>query len=113
MVAGAVLITLLRLLQTLWSKWKATKAELLWRRRVDLDVVQACILTTEHLQSLGRIEKRTLFVKPVSEVFRNEFILARILEQAEKAAASDDPMLVPILSREDKWHVLNVCSNHL
>jgi len=113
MAAGAVLISLIRLVWNIWSRWRAAKSELLWRRRVDLDVVQACIMTTEHLQSLGRIEKRTLFVKPVSEVFRNEYILARILSEAEESAESKDPMLVSRLTREDKWHVLATCANHL
>lgn len=111
MLGGAVLISFFHYLQHLWSKWKSSKSEQLWRRRVDLDVVQACILTTEHLQTLGRIEKRTLFVKPVSEVFRNEYILERILEEAEKASPNE--MIMTRLSQEDKWFVLNTCSNHL
>lgn len=80
---------------------------------MDFGVIQACVLSTEHLPSLGRIEKRTLFVKPVAEVFRNEYILARVLEAAQKAAASKDPMLMTQLSAEDKWHVLNTCTNHI
>jgi hypothetical protein len=80
---------------------------------MDFSVVQACILTTEHLHSLGRIEKRTLFVKPISEVFRNEYILATLLKTAEESAKSKDPMLMCRLSVEDKWHVLNTCTNHI
>jgi len=96
-----------------WLKRRRVNWQRLWRRHVDFSDVQACILTTEHLQSLGRVEKRTLFVKPISEVFRNEYILSQVLETAEKAAASGEPMLVPLLSAEDKWHVLTTCANHL
>lgn len=113
MLAGGVLVSLLRFIQNCWFRRKQLRAEGLWRKHVDFSVVQACILTTEHLQSLGRVEKRTLFVKPITEVFRNEYILARVLETAERAAASQEPMLVCQLSQEDKWHVLNTCSNHL
>lgn len=112
-IAGAVLASLLRFLYERWQRYQRTRAEFLWRRHVDFGVVQACILTTEHLQSLGRVEKRTLFVKPISEVFRNEYILSRVLECAEESAADKDPMLMRKLSLEDKWHVLNTCTNHL
>eukprot|EP00928_Gymnodinium_smaydae_P012654 TRINITY_DN14594_c0_g1_i2.p1 TRINITY_DN14594_c0_g1~~TRINITY_DN14594_c0_g1_i2.p1 ORF type:complete len:323 (-),score=65.31 TRINITY_DN14594_c0_g1_i2:104-1072(-) len=113
MFAGAALVALVNKLRDLFGSVRRRNAESLWRRHVDLSVVQACILTTEHLKSLGRVEKRTLFVKPISEVFRNEYIVNRVLESAEEAAASREPMLMTLLSQEDKWHVLNVCSNHI
>lgn len=74
---------------------------------------QAVLLTTEHLKSLGRVEKRTLFVKPIAEVFRNEFVLANVLRTAEMAVAKNEPFLVTQLSQEDKWRLLTTCSNHL
>ncbi|CAJ1420453.1 unnamed protein product [Effrenium voratum] len=74
---------------------------------------EACLLTTEHLKSLGRVEKRTLFVKPIAEVFRNEYVLANVLRTAEKAVAKNEPFLVTHMSQEDKWHVLTTCTNHL
>lgn len=112
-LVGAVLSLTWRRLFLAWRRLQGVQAEFLWRRHVDFGVVQACVLSTEHLQSLGRVEKRTLFVKPVSEVFRNEYIVARIMEAAEEAANSKDPMLLPRLSHEDKWHVLNMCTNHI
>lgn len=112
-VLGGVLVALLRKACEAWERLKRNEAEFLWRRHVDFSVVQACVLSTEHLESLGRIEKRTLFVKPITEVFRNEYILARVLEAAEKAANSKDPMLMTQLTAEDKWHVLNTCTNHI
>lgn len=112
-LAGALLVGLARKVHDLWLRLRQAKAEFMWRRHVDFSVVQACVLSTEHLQSLGRVEKRTLFVKPITEVFRNEYILARVLEAAEKASASKDPILTTKLSAEDKWHVLNTCTNHI
>lgn len=74
---------------------------------------QAVLLTTEHLKSLGRVEKRTLFVKPIAEVFRNEFVLANVLRTAEMAVAKNEPFLATQLSQEEKWRLLTTCSNHL
>lgn len=113
MLVGAVLAVLVMFVRDRWARRKQLQAEFLWRRHVDLSVVQACIISTEHLASLGRVEKRTLFVKPISEVFRNEYILARVLECAERAATKKEPMMMTELSPEDKWHVLNTCTNHL
>lgn len=113
MLAGAALITLVRLLRD-WLDWRRrVTSRRQWLQKADFSVIQACVLSTEHLSSLGRVEKRTLFVKPISEVFRNDYMLARVLEAAEKAAKSDDPVLLTQLSAEDKWHVLNACTNHL
>eukprot|EP00421_Protoceratium_reticulatum_P069918 CAMPEP_0168411660 /NCGR_PEP_ID=MMETSP0228-20121227/28313_1 /TAXON_ID=133427 /ORGANISM="Protoceratium reticulatum, Strain CCCM 535 (=CCMP 1889)" /LENGTH=342 /DNA_ID=CAMNT_0008425409 /DNA_START=72 /DNA_END=1097 /DNA_ORIENTATION=+ len=112
-LAGAFLAVLARAIHDMRHRLKRANWERLWRRHVDLSVVQACILSTEHLKTLGRVEKRTLFVKPIAEVFRNEYIMARVMETAEKVVASDDPMLVTHLSMEERWHVLNTCTNHL
>ncbi|CAE7740743.1 unnamed protein product [Symbiodinium pilosum] len=113
MVAGGIIAMFLRYLQDLYRRFYRQEAESLWRRHVDLSVVQAVLLTTEHLKSLGRVEKRTLFVKPISEVFKNEFVLANVLSTAEKAVAKNEPFLVTQMSQEDKWHVLTTCTNHL
>lgn len=113
MLAGGAVAVLFRYLQDLIRRFQQQEAESLWRRHVDLSVVQAVLLTTEHLKSLGRVEKRTLFVKPITEVFRNEFVLANVLRTAEMAVAKNEPFLVTQLSQEDKWHVLTTCTNHL
>eukprot|EP00927_Polykrikos_kofoidii_P059942 TRINITY_DN55031_c0_g1_i1.p1 TRINITY_DN55031_c0_g1~~TRINITY_DN55031_c0_g1_i1.p1 ORF type:complete len:404 (-),score=47.79 TRINITY_DN55031_c0_g1_i1:37-1176(-) len=110
---GTTAIALLRLLLKWFYLARQKRAESLWRRHVDFSDVQACLMSTEHLASLGRVEKRTLFVKPVSEVFRNEYMLSRVLAAADKAVSSGEPMLVTQLSAEDKWHVLNTCTNHI
>ncbi|CAJ1348211.1 unnamed protein product [Effrenium voratum] len=113
MLAGGAMAMLIRYLQDMLRRFQQQEAESLWRRHVDLGVVQACLLTTEHLKSLGRVEKRTLFVKPIAEVFRNEYVLANVLRTAEKAVAKNEPFLVTHMSQEDKWHVLTTCTNHL
>jgi len=113
MLLGGLIAALIYQFQDWRRRRRDQKSESLWRRHVDFSVVQACILTTEHLASLGRVEKRTMFVKPISEVFRNEYILERLLSSAEQAVTSQEPFLVTLLSQEDKWHVLNTCSNHL
>ncbi|CAK9027663.1 Uncharacterized protein SCF082_LOCUS18022 [Durusdinium trenchii] len=113
MFAGAAAAVLIRYLQDLIQRFRRQQAESLWRRHVDLSVVQAVLLTTEHLKSLGRVEKRTLFVKPIAEVFRNEFVLANVLESAETAVSQNEPFLVTQMSQEDKWHVLTTCTNHI
>lgn len=111
---GALLFSLVRLL-VLWvmRRRKENQQRLSWTKHEDLGVVQACILSTEHLAQLGRVEKRTLFVKPTSEVFTNEYILREVLEAAQRANEGGDPILTTQLSQEDKWAVLTTCTNHL
>jgi hypothetical protein len=108
-----MLVALLKWIEDRRRRRTSDQAKQMWRRHADFSVVQACILTTEHLKSLGRVEKRTLFVKPISEVFRNEYILARVLEAADKAVAKQEAFLATQMMQEDKWHVLNICSNHV
>lgn len=112
-VAGALLVTFTRALRELLVWRRVASEERLWRKKVDFSVIQACVMSTEHLQSLGRVEKRTLFVKPIREFFCNEYVLARVLEAAERAASTEDPVLATQLDPEDKWHVLTTCTNHM
>lgn len=111
LVVGGALALVLRWLIAWYFRRRLGEQN--WRRHIDFSDVQACILSTEHLQELGRVEKRTLFVKPLTKIFRNEYILSKVLEAAEQAAVSGNPMLMTRLSVEDKWHVLNSCTNHL
>lgn len=112
-LAGAVLASLLKRAYAVWCRVRKMEAEFQWRHHHDFSVLQACILSTEHLESLGRVEKRTLFLKPIKEIFRNEQVRARLLAAAEKAAASKDPIMTTKLSAEDKWYVLNTCTNYI
>jgi len=110
MIIGGFLVTAVRMLLDCWLRWRRGKRE--WQQHVDLSEMQACLLSTEHLARLGRIEKRTLFVKALSKVFRNPYILNQVLEAGERAAHSDGIVLHE-LGNEDKWHVLNTCTNRL
>lgn len=112
-LTGAIVAALLNKLYVMWLHLRRRKAENLWQQHHDLGVVQACILSTEHLHSLGRVEKRTLFVKPISEVFNNEYIVSKLLDAAEQAVVSKDPVLMTKMTMEDKWHVLNTCTNYI
>lgn len=112
-LAGGLFILALRRVHTWKTLRRQRQAEALWRQHVDFKEVQACILTTEHLADLGRIEKRTLFVKPITEIFKNDYILETVLKAANKSVEQQDPFLVIQLSQEEKWHVLNTCLNHL
>lgn len=119
MMAGGALTSLVRWLIDKWIEYRRLRQAQLWKSHIDLAVVQGCLLTTEHLATLGRIEKRTLFVKPLKEVFCNDYIRTRVLEAAEscvkaaQAGQSHDPVLPCHLAPEDKWHVLNTCTNHI
>jgi hypothetical protein len=84
-----------------------------WRRRIDLSVIQAVLMSTERLEELGRVEKRTLFVKSIADVFKNEYIRERIIEAAQMVSDSGEGFFMKLMDHEDKWHVLTECQNHL
>ena len=52
-----------------------------YQDHTDLNTIQACLLSTEHLD-IGRIEKRTLFVRKLEEVFPNSYIREKIAAAA-------------------------------
>merc|ERR1719261_1751913 len=58
--------------------------------------VQACMLTNEHVSELGRVEKRTLFIKPLRVVFPNEYVRSMVLQAAEQCGELE-PLLLPFL----------------
>eukprot|EP00397_Hematodinium_sp_SG-2012_P032745 GEMP01034892.1.p1 GENE.GEMP01034892.1~~GEMP01034892.1.p1 ORF type:complete len:329 (+),score=60.13 GEMP01034892.1:93-1079(+) len=88
---------------------KSLKERESWSMHDEMGQIQACVLSTEHL-GIGRIEKRTLFTKKISDVFRNGEMCKRVLEAAEKCS-EDNPILTMFLSQHDKWHILNTCTN--
>lgn len=88
-------------------------AEVHWRSLFDMKSVQACILSSENLGH-GRVEKRTLFVKTLEEIFRNEYIYSRVVKAAKRHMASNKySCMLPQLSLDERWDVLNTCMNHL
>jgi len=90
---------------------KASRAD--WRRHTDLSVVQAVLMSTERFQELGRVEKRTLFIKSISEVFKNEYIRENIMEAAQRVSKTGETFFVKLLEDDDKWDVLTVCQNQI
>ncbi|KAF4665539.1 hypothetical protein FOL46_003596 [Perkinsus olseni] len=113
----------LYILAALGARWLYFAVKKYLRERNSLDwkkscineytQIQACILTTEHLAELGRIEKRTVFCKDIKDFFGHDtYVINKVLEAAKKSTP-EDPILTKFLSSDDKWHVLSTCTNHL
>jgi len=102
-----------RILKELEARRARKDHERSWRDHVDMNQIQACLLSTEHLQELGRIEKRTLFVKDVLQFFGgNTFAVDKLLDAAKKTT-KDDPVVTKFLDKDDKWQILNICTNQI
>ena len=85
----------------------------LWSSHSDLGQIQACLLSSEHLSELGRVEKRTLLVKDLSSFFgNNEFVVEKLLAAAAKTT-NKEPILTKFLENSDKWHVLVSAMNQI
>jgi hypothetical protein len=98
----------------LWRLYQSRKDdEDMWKQHVDMNQIQACVMSTEHLAELGRIEKRTLFVKDILQFFGgNSYAVQKLLDAAAKTT-KDDPVVTKFLDNDDKWHVLNICTNQV
>jgi len=80
---------------------------------MDLGQIQACLLSSEHLQELGRVEKRTLLVKDLNQFFgNNSFVVNKLLLAASKTSTAE-PILTTFLENDDKWHILVSCMNQI
>jgi hypothetical protein len=108
----AVVLLLRKLYKKYLSHLNYTRDHAEWESREDMMTIQAALLSAEHVHELGRIEKRTLFAKPINEVFSNEHIKERVLDAATKTSP-DHPIVPVFLSDDEKWHVLNTCTNHI
>lgn len=85
----------------------------LWSSHSDLGQVQACLLSSEHLSELGRVEKRTLLVKDLNALFgNNEYVVQKLLAAASKTS-NEEPILTKFLENSDKWHVLVSAMNQV
>jgi len=104
------------LLQRLWSRLKKRTKGIAdqeqWDTKVDLDNLQACLLTSVNLEKCGRIEKRTIMTKKISDVFSNEYVRNLVLEAAAKTT-HENPFVCSYLRREDRWNVLVTAQNHI
>ena len=87
--------------------------KLSWSSHSDLGQIQACLLSSEHLGELGRVEKRTILVKEINQFFGNsEFVVEKLLRAAAKTSAKE-PVLTTFLENDDKWHILVSCMNQI
>jgi hypothetical protein len=104
----------LQQLMRLWELYKGRREdEDMWKSHVDMNQVQACVMSTEHLGDLGRIEKRTLFVKDINQMFGgNSYAVNKLLEAAAKTS-KEDAIVTKFLDNEDKWHFSNICTNQI
>jgi len=110
---GINIAVLLYIIHNAWQKYQEylkQKSEFAsWSSHVDMAYLQCCVMSTEHI-SLGRVEKRTLFTKKLSDVFPNIEMRKKVLEAAEKCS-EDQPILSIFLGQDDKWPILNTCTN--
>lgn len=112
----AVTAWLTWLLQRLWNRLLQRNKQITdqqhWETRVDLDNIQGCLLTAVNLGKCGRIEKRTVMTKKLSDIFSNEYVRNLVLEAASKTTR-ENPFVASFLKREDRWNVLVAAQNHL
>jgi len=107
----AALASLARVAYRVWRAQRARQEEIRrWRMRTEDDMVQACILSTEHLQELGRIEKRTLYVKPLTEVFLNQTLRDRVLWATTRCTPRSPSIFAHLTAAERKF-VLKAVTN--
>jgi len=104
------------LFQRFWMRLVRRKKQITdiknWNARVDLENIQACLLSTVNLASSGRIEKQTIMTKKLSDIFSNEHVRNLVLEAASKTTR-DNPFIVSFLKKEDRWNVLVAAMNHI
>ena len=84
-----------------------------WKDHVDDDEIQVCLYSTEHLKTLGRVEKRTLYLEDVSKFFGgNQVIVDKILSSTMSTTEAN-PFVTRFLPEEDRWHIMNICLNRI
>lgn len=123
LVARGPVITVIfiRLLEFL-SWWLVRQQRLrLDRRRLqtscvsqlDSELLQGCLMSTEHLVSLGRIEKRTIFSRPLLEVLGGNLHLQReLLWAGEECRSRGRSCLVARwMPPDERYHVLQAGLN--
>eukprot|EP00445_Apocalathium_hangoei_P059017 CAMPEP_0204097230 /NCGR_PEP_ID=MMETSP0360-20130528/192340_1 /ASSEMBLY_ACC=CAM_ASM_000342 /TAXON_ID=268821 /ORGANISM="Scrippsiella Hangoei, Strain SHTV-5" /LENGTH=503 /DNA_ID=CAMNT_0051046577 /DNA_START=36 /DNA_END=1548 /DNA_ORIENTATION=- len=89
-----LLLLVLRIVQELCNVWVRRRMLSFGRLRVrglaeeiDSELIQGCLLSTENLLSLGRVEKRTIFTRPLLEVLAGTGTLSRSWSEELKSAA--------------------------
>jgi len=117
-----LLLLLLRLIEELAKRWAAHRQLVLGRLRVqcateevDGDIIQGCLISAEHLLNLGRVEKRTLFSRPLQEVLGgNPYLVKELLKAAQICRRnSNNCMVCRWLPPDERYHVLQATLNEV
>lgn len=116
-----VLVLLLwRLAEELSRRWATFQRLRLGRLQllrqvddVDSEIVQGCLLSLEHLLTMGRVEKRTVFVRPLLEVLGgNEYLRRELLLATQQCRVANSNCLVTRWLRPDeRYHTLQASLN--
>jgi len=82
---------------------------------VDLVQIQGCLLSTEQLVSLGRVEKRTLFTKSLMELLSGNRYLVHELHRATTACRikNRNCLVMRWLPEDAKYQILQACLNEV
>eukprot|EP00747_Dinoflagellata_sp_TGD_P058879 gnl/TRDRNA2_/TRDRNA2_151330_c1_seq1.p1 gnl/TRDRNA2_/TRDRNA2_151330_c1~~gnl/TRDRNA2_/TRDRNA2_151330_c1_seq1.p1 ORF type:complete len:497 (-),score=63.24 gnl/TRDRNA2_/TRDRNA2_151330_c1_seq1:9-1454(-) len=115
-----LVLLFIRVLKEIFHFVARRKLYVLSRRRVlggadeiDFEVVQGCLLSTEELISLGRVEKRTLFTRSMLDLLGGNTYL---VDQLRKAAnqcrqANGNCIVTRYLPPDEKYHILQASLN--
>jgi hypothetical protein len=78
-----------------------------------LQQLQICLYSTEHLSTLGRVEKRTIFYGDIGTFFGNNDVVLEKVILAASRTTNDIPFITRFLSHEDRWHIMNIVINRI
>jgi len=83
--------------------------------KIDTELLQGCIFSTENLESLGRVEKRTLFSRSLLELLGgNVYLTEELLRAARTCGRKGSNCLVPRWMHPDaRYSVLQAMLNQM
>lgn len=104
------------ILELIWKQLKKKQLQLTdrfrWNAHVDEVNIQAVLLTSVNLNQCGRIEKRTIFTKALSTMYKNEHARKLVLA-ATKKTTDENPFVCSYIPMEDRWNVLVAALNEV
>lgn len=115
-----LLLLAMRILRELYRLWVRRRQYWLGYLRVrciadeiDAEMIQGCLLSTENLLSLGRVEKRTIFDRQLLDVFQgNVYLVQELLRGARQCRQQGrNCMVTRWLPPDERYHVLQACLN--
>jgi len=117
---GILLFLVLRVIEELYRRW-LDRRKLHWGRwrirgeleDIDGELVQGCLLSTENLLTLGRVEKRTLFMKSLSDLLgSNEYLVKEVLRSAARCRSMGrNSSVTRWMQPDERYHALQACLN--